>query len=44
MCAYPNVIQHEDKLHMFYNGDGFGETGIAHATMDLKWISTKTDT
>jgi hypothetical protein len=44
MCAYPNVIQHKDKLHMFYNGDGFGETGIAHATMDLKWISTKTDT
>ena len=43
MCAYPNVIIYKDKLHMFYNGDGFGDTGIAYATMDLKWISTKTD-
>ena len=32
---------YKDKLHMFYNGDGFGDTGIAYATMDLKWISTK---
>jgi hypothetical protein len=43
MCAYPNVTRYNDTLHMFYNGDGFGETGIAHATMDLKWISTQTD-
>lgn len=38
MCAYPNVIIHEDRLHMFYNGDGFGETGIAHATMELSCL------
>ena len=38
MCAYPNVIVHEDKIHMFYNGDGFGQTGIAHATMELKYL------
>lgn len=36
MCAYPNVIKYNDKIHMFYNGDGFGQTGIAHATMELK--------
>ncbi len=36
MCAYPVVIPYEDKLHMFYNGNGFGETGIAHATMEME--------
>ena len=36
MCAYPSIIKHDDKIHMFYNGDGFGQTGIAHATMELK--------
>ncbi len=36
MCAYPNVIKYQDKLHMFYNGDGFGQAGIAYATMELK--------
>jgi hypothetical protein len=36
MCAYPNVIILDDKLHMFYNGDGFGQAGIAYATMELK--------
>lgn len=38
MCAYPNVIVHDNKIHMFYNGDGFGETGIAHATMELSCL------
>ena len=36
MCAYPAVIAYKDKLHMFYNGNGFGETGIAYATMDIE--------
>ena len=36
MCAYPAVIPYNDKLHMFYNGNDFGETGIAHATMDIE--------
>ena len=36
MCAYPAVIPYKDKLHMFYNGNDFGETGIAHATMDIE--------
>jgi hypothetical protein len=35
MCAYPAIIPYKDKLHMFYNGNGFGKTGIAHATMDI---------
>ena len=25
-----------DKLYMFYNGNGFGETGIALTTMEIK--------
>ena len=28
MCAYPCVVKHEDTLFMFYNGNGFGNTGI----------------
>ena len=36
MCAYPNVTVFDNKIHMFYNGDGFGNAGIAYATMELK--------
>ena len=38
MCAYPSVLKIDDKLYMFYNGDGFGETGIALTTMDTKYL------
>ena len=33
MVAYPHVIIHNDKVHMFYNGNGFGKTGIGYATL-----------
>ena len=38
MCAYPSVLKIDKKLYMFYNGDGFGETGIALTTMDTKYL------
>ena len=36
MCAYPNATIFDNKIHMFYNGDGFGKAGIAYATMELE--------
>ena len=36
MCACPSVLKINDKLYMFYNGNGFGETGIALTTMEIK--------
>jgi len=37
MICYPYVIRHEDELFMFYNGNGFGQSGFGYATMDLPW-------
>jgi hypothetical protein len=31
MLAYPSGYAHGGALHMLYNGNGFGETGIGHA-------------
>jgi hypothetical protein len=31
MVEYPHVIHHRNKLYMFYNGNGFGKTGIGYA-------------
>jgi hypothetical protein len=31
MQAYPNVLRHNDRLYLFYNGNGFGREGIACA-------------
>ena len=38
MCAYPSVLKIDDSLYMFYNGNGFGETGIALTTMETKYL------
>lgn len=35
MVCYPNIVRIDDRLHMFYNGSGFGATGIGWATCDL---------
>lgn len=35
MQAYPNVVSHGGRLHLFYNGDGFGRAGILHAERTL---------
>jgi hypothetical protein len=34
MICYPEVVDHGGRLHLFYNGNGFGRTGIGHATCD----------
>jgi hypothetical protein len=34
MICYPEVVAHDGRLFMFYNGNGFGRTGIGHATCE----------
>ena len=29
-----NVIVHDDRYYMFYNGNGFGRTGIGYAVAE----------
>ena len=36
MVAYPHVIKYKNKLYMFYNGNGFGKTGMGFATINIK--------
>ena len=36
MVAYPYIIQEKDNLIMFYNGNGFGKTGIGYAKQPIK--------
>lgn len=31
MIAYPNVVEYKNRRFMFYNGNGFGATGIGYA-------------
>jgi hypothetical protein len=31
MVAYPLVLRHGDRLHMLYNGNDYGRTGIGLA-------------
>lgn len=35
MLAYPYVIHHDDRLLMFYNGNGFGAEGMGYAECRL---------
>ncbi len=35
MMAYPNVLQIEKKLIMFYNGNSFGKSGIGYAENEI---------
>ena len=35
MVAYPHVIKLANRLFMFYNGNGFGQTGIGYAVADM---------
>lgn len=34
MTAYPNVIKLKDRTLMFYNGNGFGKSGIGYAILN----------
>ena len=33
MMAYPYIVDYEDKRYMFYNGNGFGKSGLGFATL-----------
>ncbi|MFP4004169.1 MAG: hypothetical protein ACLFV8_10370, partial [Alphaproteobacteria bacterium] len=33
MTAYPCVVRAQDRVLMFYNGDGFGQTGFGYAVL-----------
>ena len=35
MICYPSVVKYNDTLFMFYNGNGFGQSGIGYATCKL---------
>lgn len=35
MICYPCVVQYNNTLYMFYNGNGFGQSGIGYATCVL---------
>ena len=35
MQAYPHVFKHKKNLYMFYNGNGYGKTGIALAKLEI---------
>lgn len=35
MIAYPSVFKTDDKLYMFYNGNGFGASGFGYAEFTL---------
>ncbi|MCD6463506.1 MAG: hypothetical protein J7L52_07470 [Thermotogae bacterium] len=34
MICYAYVIKHENKKYMFYNGNGYGRTGIGYAVLE----------
>lgn len=36
MITYPYVIEIGDRYYMFYNGDGFGRTGIGYAILNTR--------
>ena len=31
MQCYPCVVENDDRLLMFYNGNGFGKSGLGYA-------------
>jgi hypothetical protein len=37
MIEYPHVIRHRGRLYLFYNGNGYGETGIGLAVEGEDW-------
>lgn len=34
MLCYPSLIQYEDKIYMFYNGNGMGKSGFGYAILE----------
>jgi len=35
MLAYPFFYKHNEKVYMFYNGNGFGKSGFGYAELEL---------
>ena len=35
MICYPYILEHNDKIYMFYNGNGFGRSGIGLAVLEV---------
>jgi predicted GH43/DUF377 family glycosyl hydrolase len=35
MIAYPYVVEHQNSLYLFYNGNGFGKSGFGYAVMNI---------
>jgi hypothetical protein len=35
MTCYPFVTAFDDRVHLFYNGNGFGRSGIGYAQLEL---------
>ncbi len=33
MVEYPHIFEYKDQVYMFYNGNGFGETGFGYAIL-----------
>jgi len=34
MIEYCHVFRHDDKIYLFYNGNGFGKSGFGYAVLD----------
>lgn len=39
MIAYPSVVHTKEFLYLFYNGNGFGKTGIGVAKLDINSLN-----
>ena len=35
MTSYPNIIRIKNKIYMFYNGNGFGQSGFGYAVSEI---------
>jgi hypothetical protein len=33
MVEYPHVFEYQNEIYMFYNGNGFGDTGFGYAVL-----------
>ena len=34
MICYPNIVEANNKVYMFYNGNGFGKSGFGVAELE----------
>jgi predicted GH43/DUF377 family glycosyl hydrolase len=36
MIDYPYIYKYNEKIYMFYNGNGFGKSGFGYAELEFK--------